>query len=69
LAGPTMVIQATMGSSNVASHENRASTSIVANDDGVFGCHLLHEGIVYVALIVQLGLLQGKLKIRGSRIE
>jgi hypothetical protein len=56
-----MVIQVMMGSRDVASGENRASMSVVANDDGVFGCHLLHDGIVYVALVVQLGLLQGKL--------
>jgi hypothetical protein len=56
-----MVIQTTKGSSNVASVENRASTSVVADVDGVFGCRFLHEGIVYVALVVQLGLLRGKL--------
>jgi hypothetical protein len=56
-----MVIQTTKGSSDVASGENRASTSVVADVDGVFGYRFLHEGIVYVALVVQLGLLRGKL--------
>jgi hypothetical protein len=41
----------------MASGENRASTSVVADDDGVFGCHFLHEGIVYGVIIVRLGLL------------
>jgi hypothetical protein len=49
---PTMVIQAMTGLGDVASGENRASTSVMADDDGVFGCHFLHEGIVNVALIV-----------------
>jgi hypothetical protein len=61
LAGPTMVIQTTTGSSDVASGENRASTSVVADVDGVFGCRFLHEGTVYVALVIQFGLLRGKL--------
>jgi hypothetical protein len=58
---PTMVIQATTGSGDMASCENRASTSVVADDDGVFGCCFLREGIVYIALVVQLRLLQGKI--------
>jgi hypothetical protein len=36
-----------MGSGDVASGENRASTSVAADDDGVFGCRFLHKGIVY----------------------
>jgi hypothetical protein len=40
------VIQATTGSANVKSGENRASTSVVAGDDDVFGCRFLHEDIV-----------------------
>jgi hypothetical protein len=54
-----VVIQATSGSVDVASGENRASTSVMADNDGVFGCHFLREGIVYVALVVRLGLLRG----------
>jgi hypothetical protein len=34
--------------------------SVVADDDGVFGCRFLHEGIVYGVIIVELGLLRGK---------
>jgi 3-hydroxymyristoyl/3-hydroxydecanoyl-(acyl carrier protein) dehydratase len=49
-----------MGSSDVASVENRASTSVVADDDDVFGCHFLHDGIVIGVIIVRLGLLRGK---------
>jgi hypothetical protein len=56
-----MVIQETTGSSDVAFSENRASTSVMADDDNIFGCRFLHEGIVYVALVVQLGLLWGNL--------
>jgi hypothetical protein len=57
---PMVVIQSMMDSGDVASGENRASTSVVADDDGIFGCRFLHEGIVYVALVVRLGLLQGQ---------
>jgi hypothetical protein len=57
---PMMVIQAPMSSGDVASSENWASTSVVADDDGVFGCHFLREGFVYVALVVRLRLLRGK---------
>jgi hypothetical protein len=49
-----------MDSGDVASGENRASTSVMADNDGVFGYRFLHEGIVYVALVVRLGLLHGK---------
>jgi hypothetical protein len=31
--------------------------SVVADDDGIFGCRFLHEGIVYVALVIRLRLL------------
>jgi hypothetical protein len=48
------------GSSDVASGENRASTSVVVDDDGVFRCHFLHEGIVYGVIVIRLGLLWGK---------
>jgi hypothetical protein len=40
------------GSSDMASGENRASTSFVADDDGVFECRFLHEGIVYGVIVV-----------------
>jgi hypothetical protein len=46
-----------MGSGDVASGENHVSTSVVADDDGVFGCRFLHEGIVYGVIVVRLGLL------------
>jgi hypothetical protein len=52
---PTVVIQATMGSGNVASGENRASALVVADDDDIFGCRFLPEVIV-----IRLGLLRGK---------
>jgi hypothetical protein len=42
---PMMVIQATTGSSDVASDENRASTSVMVDDDDVFGCCFLHEAL------------------------
>jgi hypothetical protein len=45
---------------DVASGENQASTSVMADDDGVFGYCFLHEGIVYGVIGVQLGLLRGK---------
>jgi hypothetical protein len=57
---PMVVIQPATSSGNVASGENRASTSVVADDDGVFRCCFLGEGIVYVAIVVRLGLLWGK---------
>jgi hypothetical protein len=57
---PMVVIQPTTSSGDVAFSENQASTSVVADDDGIFGCRFLHEGIVYAALIVRLGLLCGK---------
>jgi hypothetical protein len=40
------VILATTGSADVASGENRATTSVLAGDDDVFGCRFFHEGIV-----------------------
>jgi hypothetical protein len=46
-----------MSSGEVASGENRALMSVVVDDDGVFGCRFLREGIVYVALIIRLRLL------------
>jgi hypothetical protein len=49
-----------MGSGDVASGENRASTLVAADDDGVFGCRFLHKGIVYGVIVVRLGLLRGK---------
>jgi hypothetical protein len=49
-----------MGSGDMASGENRASMSVVEDDDGVFGCRFLHEGIVYGVIVVRLGLLRGK---------
>jgi hypothetical protein len=45
------VIQPTTDSGDVAGAVNRASTSVVADNLGVFSCHYLHEGIAYVALI------------------
>jgi hypothetical protein len=57
---PMVVIQLATSSGNVASGENRAPTSVVADDDGVFGCCFLHEGIVYIVMVVRLGLLRGK---------
>jgi hypothetical protein len=49
---PSAVFQATTGSSDMTSGENRASTSIVADDGGVSGCHYLCEGIVYGVIVV-----------------
>jgi hypothetical protein len=57
---PTVVDLTDDGFERVASGENRASTSVVADDDGVFGCRFLHEGIVYGVIVVRLGLLWGK---------
>jgi hypothetical protein len=48
---PTSVIQPTTGSGDVAAGENRASTSVVADNDDVFGCRYLCKGIVFVVLI------------------
>jgi hypothetical protein len=47
-----VVIQPATSSGNVASGDNRVSTSVVAHDDGVFGCRFLHEGIIYIAIVV-----------------
>jgi hypothetical protein len=55
-----VVIQPATSSGDVASGENRAPTSVVADDDGIFGCHFLCEGIVYFVIVVRLGLLRGK---------
>jgi hypothetical protein len=54
---PMVVVQPMMSLGEVASGENRASMSVVADDDGVFECRFLHEGIVYVALVIRLRLL------------
>jgi hypothetical protein len=56
---PTAVFQATTGSSDMASGQNRASTLVVADDGGVSGCRYLCEGIVYGVIVVRLGLLWG----------
>jgi hypothetical protein len=49
-----------MGSGDMASGENRASMSVVADDGGVSGCRYLREGIVYGVIVGRLGLLQRK---------
>jgi hypothetical protein len=49
---PKVVIQPTTGLDDVASGENRASTSIMADNDGVSGCRYLREGIINTFLIV-----------------
>jgi hypothetical protein len=54
---PTAVFQATTGSSDMASGENRASTLAVADDGSVSGCRYLCEGIVYGVIVVRLRLL------------
>jgi hypothetical protein len=56
---PVAVIQATTGSADVASGENRADVSCGRRED-VFGCRFLREDIVYVALVVRLRLLREK---------
>jgi hypothetical protein len=48
---PAMVSQPTTGSGDVAAGENLASTSVVADNDDVFVCRYLCEGIVSVVLI------------------
>jgi hypothetical protein len=57
---PTAVFQLTTGSSDMASSENRASTSVVADDGRVPRCRYLREGITYGVIVVRLGLLWGK---------
>jgi hypothetical protein len=46
------VIHAMTGLGDMASGENWASPSVMANDGGVSGWRYLHEGIVYGVLIV-----------------
>jgi hypothetical protein len=48
---PVAVIQPTTDLGGVAAGENRASTLVVADNVGVFSCHYLNEGIVFVAPI------------------
>jgi hypothetical protein len=49
---PMVVVQSTTGSGDVASSENRASMSVMVDDDGVSGRRYLHEGIIYIVLVV-----------------
>jgi hypothetical protein len=49
---PMVVIHAMTGLGDMASGENWASTSVMANDGGVSGWRYLREGIVYGVLIV-----------------
>jgi hypothetical protein len=49
---PMVVDLADDGFERCGIRENRASTSVVADDDGVFGCRFLHEGIVYGVIVV-----------------
>jgi hypothetical protein len=46
------VIHAMTGLGDMASGENRASPSVMANDGGISGRRYLREGIVYSVLIV-----------------
>jgi hypothetical protein len=48
---PATVIQPMIGSGDVAADESRASTSVVAYNDSIFGCRYPCEGIVFVVLV------------------
>jgi hypothetical protein len=48
---PTTMMQPTKGSGDVAAGENRVSMLVATDDEGVFGCRYLCEGIVFAVLV------------------
>jgi hypothetical protein len=66
---PMAMFQATMGSGNMASGENRASMLVVADDGDVFGCRYLREGIVYGVIVDRLVLLLGNPRSGAPRLN